>query len=75
MRPDHTAAPALGCELDGRFCLDTTEKTRSHSGNLTNDLAAILSVGASAVWSMRRRSDAPTPVADLAKSDDLESPD
>lgn len=38
-------------------------------------VAAILSAGGSAVWSMRRRSDVPSPSADLAKDDEIESPD
>jgi uncharacterized membrane protein len=38
-------------------------------------VAAIVSAGASAVWSMRRRSETSTPPTDLAKGDDLESTD
>jgi uncharacterized membrane protein len=38
-------------------------------------VAAILSAGGSAVWSMRRRPDVPVPPTDLAKGDELESPD
>jgi hypothetical protein len=38
-------------------------------------VAAIVSAGASVAWSMRRRSDTPTPATDLTKGDDLEGSD